>query len=250
MLYRRFEASGRLDDLDRAVASLAAVVVSTTPDGEVAGPTWQANLAATLIQRSLRTGSPADLDRAIDIYVRLAAADETRTDRYAVLNNLGNALRDRSRRSPSTTDLDRAVVFLREALEQCADGSARQASTLSNLGVALHDRFVLTGRTSDLDEAHNLARRALTMSGDADADRARRLFAQALVARAAANHHDATGRDEAVAAYREGCRIGLVVNPESTLIAAQAWGRWAGFRGDWTGAAENTRTQCRRWRCW
>lgn len=237
MLYRRFEASGRLDDLDRAVELLATVIV-IAPDAEVARPTWQANLAATLIQRSLRTGSPADLDRAVDIYLRLAAADETRTDRYAVLNNLGNALRDRSRRSPSTTDLDRAVVFLREALNQCADGSARRASTLSNLGVALHDRFVLTGRTSDLDEARDLTRQASAMRGGADADRARRLFARALVAQTAANHGDATGRDEAVAAYREGCRIGLAADAESTLIAAQAWGRWAGFRGDWTSAAE------------
>jgi hypothetical protein len=39
-------------------------------------------------------------------------------------------------------------------------------------------------------------------------------------------------------AYREGCRIGLITDPESTLIAAQDWGGWASARRDWAGASE------------
>jgi tetratricopeptide (TPR) repeat protein len=236
MLYRRFESAGRLDDVDRAVDLLTGVLTDA-PDGEVAAPTWRANLATVLIQRYRRTGRSDDLDRAIDVYVELAAAGETSTDRYAVLNNLGNALRDRARRIPGRTDLDRAVVFLREALTLCAEGSTRWAATLSNLAVTLHDRFRLTRDAPDLQKAVELTERALGIGGD-DADHARRWFVRALVAQTAAELGTDRARSAAVQAYREGCRIGLITDPESTLIAAQDWGGWASAPHDWDEACE------------
>jgi len=236
MLYRRFESAGGLDDLDRA-AALLTDVLDRVPGNEVAIPTWRANLAAVLIQRSRRTGSPEDLDSAIDIFVELVAEGASTTDRYAVLNNLGNALRDRSRRAPNETDINRAVVFLREAIDLCADGSARMAATLSNLGVALHDRFLLTRGPADLTEAAELTERALGIGGD-DADHARRWFGRALVAQTAADLGTDAAREATLQAYAEGCRIGLLADPESTLIAAQDWGAWATTRHDWLAAAE------------
>lgn len=236
-LYRRFEWAGRLDDLD-AAAGLLEGVIRAAPSDEIAIPTWRTNLAAVLVQRSRRTGSPADLDRAIEIFSEIAAADVTGTDRYAVLNNLGNTLRDRSRRSPTEFDLDRAVAFLREAIELCGDGSVQLASTLANLGVALHDRFVLTRRDADLQESLYVTSRALLIGSGEDADHARRLFAHALAGQEASRPGPDTHRDDAVAAYRKGCRIGLLTDPESTLIAAQDWGVWAAARDEWDSAAE------------
>lgn len=235
MRYRRFESSGRLDDLDQAADLLSAVLAA--PGAEVAVPTWQANLAAVLIQRSRRTGNPTDLDRAVEIFVGLAAGGSTSTDRYAVLNNLGNALRDRSRREPDGTDLDRSVTFLREAIELCADGSTRLAATLANLGVALHDRAMFTREPADLREALEVTERALRIDAD-DADLARRWFARALVAQTATNNGWTAGHEATIDAYREGCRIGMIADPESTLIAAQDWGGWATARRDWALASE------------
>jgi hypothetical protein len=236
MLYRRFESAGRLDDLDRA-ADLLTDALAQAPGDEAATPTWQANLAAVLIQRSRRTGSPDDLDRAIDIFVELIAEAATSTDRYAMLNNLGNALRDRAGRVPGRTDLDRAVVLLREAVTLCADGTTRLAATLANLAVALHDRFRLSSEPADLQEAAELTDRALRIEGG-DADQARRWFARALVAQTAADIGADRAPEAAVQAYREGCRIRLITDPESTLIAAQDWGGWASARRDWAGASE------------
>jgi hypothetical protein len=246
-LYRRFEVAGLLADLDRAIGLLEAVVRAATgiahpgiAGPEVALPTWRTNLATALIQRHRRTGDDGDLDQAIAAYED--ALDTAGSDRYAVLNNLGNALRDRARRPSSGADrrrpdLDRAVVLLDAAARLCVPGSVRHASTLANLGQVLRDRFLLTRDAGDLDRALAVTEEAVAPAGSADADRARRWFSRAAVLRQA--QYARAGGDSSAAdtAYLAGCSAGLRADPESVLVAAQDWGLGAVARADWPIAA-------------
>jgi hypothetical protein len=56
------------------------------------------------------------------------------------------------------------------------------------------------------------------------------------------DRHDVTGRstdlEEAVAAFRHSCRLGLRQGPEAALKAARSWGAWALRRQSWEEAAE------------
>ncbi|MGH3613631.1 MAG: tetratricopeptide repeat protein [Pseudonocardia sp.] len=243
-LYRRFEVTGLLDDLDRAIALLESVVEAGLAT-EAGAPAWRMNLATALIQRHRRTDRESDLDRAIATYEDVLGA--TGGDRYAVTNNLGNALRDRARR-PSDggpdaerdrADLDRAAALLRDAVQLCALGSVRHASTLANLGQVLRDRYLLTRDAADLAEALTATEGAVeVVAGADDTDRARRWFGRASVLRQA-EYARADGDSIAVdAAYRAGCSAGTIEDPESVLVAAQDWGRGAMARSDWPVAVE------------
>ena len=236
-LYRRFEVSGRLDDLDRAI-DLLSTVVGTARSGEVAAPTWRVNLATALIQRHRQTGDAADLDRAITTYEQLLHA--AGVDRYAVTNNLGNALRDRARRTPArsdrdSADLDRAVELLRVAVELGAPGSARRAATSANLATAALERYHLRGDEADLRVALDAGEVAIGTTTNTDVDAARRWFGRATVLDAAARPGWPSDADDA---YRAGCALGRAVDPESVLVAAQDWGATRAMRGEWTTAAE------------
>jgi hypothetical protein len=234
--------SGRLDDLDRAI-DLLSTVVGTARAGEVAAPTWRANLATALIQRHRQTGDAADLDRAITTYEEVL--DVAGVDRYAVTNNLGNALRDRARGSAArseparadlrSADLDRAVELLRVAVELCAPGSARRAATSANLAAAAHERYHVRGNEADMRLALDASESAVGTTPDTDADAARRWFGRATVLDTVAGQGWPSDADDA---YRAGCALGRTVDPESVLVTARVWGATRALRGEWTTATE------------
>lgn len=235
-LYRRYESAGRLDDLDQAVATLEQAIETAQP-GEVAVAGWRVNLGAVLQRRVGRTADPADLDRAIELFETAVREGGIAEDRFAAVTNLGNASRDRARRTGSTADIDRAVEMLRTALTMTPEGSRQHASTLTNLGAALRDRFTITGSRADLDEALARLARAVEQTEAGDVDEPRRLFALAQ----AADDRTMLGSDEHVLlgidAYRRGCAVGVVTDPESTLRAALDWAGWATTRRAWAEAA-------------
>ncbi|MFF2901111.1 hypothetical protein, partial [Streptomyces sp. NPDC057966] len=77
----------------------------------------------------------ADLDQAVAVArqaVEVAASGHS--DRAALLNNLGSALRARFERTGDHADLDQAVAVARQAVEVAASGHSDRAALLNNLG--------------------------------------------------------------------------------------------------------------------
>ena len=91
----RFERTGSMDDLDRAIVTNEQAVEST-PDDHPDRAMYLNNLGIALQSRFERTGSMDDLDRAIvtnEQAVELTPDDHPNRAMY--LNNLGNALQSR-----------------------------------------------------------------------------------------------------------------------------------------------------------
>jgi hypothetical protein len=76
------------------------------------------------------------------------------------------------------------------------------------------------------------------ISAEGDIDLPRRLFAFAQTILDRTGHGSENDLDVAIDAYRRGCADGVLLDPESTFIAAQEWGTWAASRRRWPEAAE------------
>lgn len=234
---RSYEAKGGLDNLSSAVDELRMATGRAGAAGADAGA-WTVNLAAALHERARRSGDAEDLNSSITLLEGLVAAPSDSVDRFAAVNNLGNALRDRYRVTHDDQDLTHAVEVLLAAVDLAPAQSVRSATLLANLGAAYHDRFVANGAAQDLEAACRCLRGATEMTGATDLDRPRRLFAFALAART--RFHltgDPTDLVTAKRAFAEGCALGRTDDPLETLAAGQEWGSWAGGHEHWADAA-------------
>ncbi|MFB7497219.1 CHAT domain-containing protein [Streptomyces sp. NPDC056161] len=161
-LQTRFERTGTLADLDRAVAVLRQAVAATPPQRrEYASRLLDLSMAVRL--RFLRTRAAAEGDEAVDLArAAVAAVGDTEPDRLALmLVNLGSALLVRHERTGSATDLDEAVASCRRAVETADGGDALGELHLTVLDQVLWTRFSLSGTADDLDETV-ATRRAVT----------------------------------------------------------------------------------------
>ncbi len=235
--YSRYHSTGSLDDLDRAMDGLDQAVRATGAGVDAAG--WTVNLAAVVHERARRTGAGQDLNRAISLLEAVCEPGAAASHyRYAAMNDLGNALRDRYHVTGTRSDLDRAVLVLRAAVEAAPAGSALSATLRANLGAVHRDRYAAARSVTDLDDAIRHLATAVEMSSPPDADRARRLFGLALATRDRYElSHQVADLDAAIDAYRRGCAAGTPGDPLSTLAAAQEWGAWATERRSWPEAA-------------
>ncbi|MGW3692303.1 tetratricopeptide repeat protein, partial [Streptomyces sp. NPDC005149] len=85
--WTRFERTGALADLDRAIG-LAQQAVEAAPSNHPDRAVLLNNLGSALRSRFERTGALADLDRAIDLAQQALAASPADTPRYpTILNN-------------------------------------------------------------------------------------------------------------------------------------------------------------------
>ena len=116
-LQRRFERTGSMDDLDRAIRTNEQAVAST-PDDHPNRGMYLNNLGNALQSRFERTGSMDDLDRAITTNEQaVASTPDDHPNRGMYLNNLGSALQRRFERTGSMDDLDRAITTKEQAFE-------------------------------------------------------------------------------------------------------------------------------------
>ena len=168
----RFERSGHLVDLERAIeASREAVDRSTPDDPNRHG--YLSGLGVALRARFERTGNQADLAEALQvsrISVQETPADHPYHAEY--LSNLGAALRAWFRRAGGRADLDEAIHATKIAVEETPDGHPDRAGYLSNLGAAYLARFERTGDQADLDVAIEACQAAVDASPDDHPDRA------------------------------------------------------------------------------
>ena len=110
MLFRsdRYARSGRLEDLDAAIAAYEQALAATPPDSPDR-PRYLNNLGNGLRARSARSGRLEDLDAAIAACQQaLDTTPPDSPDRPRYLTNLGNGLSDRYARSGRLDDLKQA----------------------------------------------------------------------------------------------------------------------------------------------
>lgn len=163
LLVARAERSAESDDrgvtdLDRAVAAFERALNADAPTapgraGRLVG------LASALAVRYPRTGSGADLDRAVEL-LRAACAIEQGPNAPGAHLDLGNVLWIRYGRSRRLDDLDEALVEWGRAEAGMPQASADRPGCLNSRAVGLAERFGRQGCTADLGDCVAALRRA------------------------------------------------------------------------------------------
>lgn len=154
----RFRLEPDPDDLDLAVEMAQDGVERSAEDGRsMDGRATQLLLLGyTLTLRGEASGSPSDMDHAVEFLDKareiLPADSPQRARTHA---ELGNALRARAAISGNVDDLDASIAAYREAAAADADHFA-----LTGHATARLDRFLRRGGRADLDEAVTLSRGA------------------------------------------------------------------------------------------
>jgi tetratricopeptide (TPR) repeat protein len=172
VLQMRFEQTGSIDDLERAITTREQAI-GLTPDGHPDLPTIMNNLGTALHSRYELTGSMEDLERAIVAKEQaVESTPESHPDHAAWLNNLGIALQSRSEQTGSMEDLERAIAMNEHAVELTPDGHPNHATLLNHLGNALKSRFERTGSVEDLERAIITTEQAIKSTPNGHPDRA------------------------------------------------------------------------------
>ncbi|RYP29513.1 hypothetical protein DL767_006703 [Monosporascus sp. MG133] len=175
MLGMRFERTGSMDDLNRAVY-VADMAVNAIPQGHPDRAACLNNLGSMLGSRFHRTGSMDDLNRAVDVAdMAIKATSQDPPNRAGRLSNLGNLLGSRFDRTGSIDDLNRAVDVADMAINVTPQDHPDRASRLNNLGNLLGRRFDWTGSIDDLNRAVDVAEMAVNATPHDHPNRAGRL---------------------------------------------------------------------------
>jgi hypothetical protein len=156
----------------------------------------------------------AVLDRAVDVWTRIAAADAGQAAAAAYVSNLCGALQARARRTGSAADLDEAVAAGRQAVAAAPDGHPLYAGNQSNLAGALRARYEHQRDPEDLGEAVEAVRRAVAVTSERGPDRRRYLVNLAAILMLRFNRvGDSADLREAVSAARESAMSTPVTDP-------------------------------------
>lgn len=163
----RFNATGRLADIDEAVKLMTKVVKSTPSSHAERAPRLN-NLGLYLNYKYAIAGQDADLEAAIDCYRLALLCDHP--DRAEWQNNLCTALLDKHNRTGDVTLLEDAVTIGRQSLVATPTDHHDLARRMKDLGDCLQARYSRLSKLSDLDEAIDLKRQATgkftTLSND------------------------------------------------------------------------------------
>ncbi|WP_143030162.1 hypothetical protein [Pseudonocardia oroxyli] len=170
----RYEATGRIADLDDAVA-LAERAAAHTAAGHPLRRRALLATASVLQTRAALRGAPADLTAAIRA-ARAAFADgpRGRTEHVGVRTILAAVLLDEFEAGGGDTVLAEAMERLHEAMRR-SDGTVDHALCLSSLSAALSIRFEVAGRPDDLHEAVRTGRLAVAETPETSWQRPLRL---------------------------------------------------------------------------
>ncbi len=238
-LLDRYDRAGDIDDLDRAVEAFDRSVEVTPPGSPYLLSRLQ-NIGMALLRRDEIAGGIEDLNRAIEmIDGAVAAATPGAPEILNGLNNLGAALQTRYERTGDFDDLLAATKALERALEETPDDSPLAAARHANLANALQAVYISTRLADVLDRSIELEMGALERVSPESRDRVGYLngLGTGLQYRfeLAGNPNDLQA---AIAAFREGSRLGRDEEPRSGFITARNWAQWAAGREAWSEAAE------------
>lgn len=172
----RFRRIGLMEDLNESIQATEDATSSTadpkSPKQRSKLTMFKVNLAAETFERSMRNGSSADLDKAIELAREtIVHRDPNRAHR---LNNIGKYLNWKFSRSRDVKHIDEAVKYLRESLTELSnDDDTGRVVTLDNLATALDDRSQLGSQLADVEESVQLVREAIRITSDSHSSRAR-----------------------------------------------------------------------------
>jgi hypothetical protein len=187
----RYMTFGSVADLDAAIAACQELASGWAVSLRALEARRQ--LALTLQERSKRTNSVDDLQRAADALAGWLAATpaDTPPDRAAAVADLerwqaqlaaeddhqamearGLALAQQAAGSGDRAGLDNAIELLQQALAAAPADHPRRGDYLANLGAALSERFEQTGALSDLDAAIKVTEQAVSQAPDGHPNRA------------------------------------------------------------------------------
>jgi len=179
-LIRRYQRTGRITDIDAAIAALRRTATAPPPvtghaerpAASPVDPTAALELATALQTRYLGVAAPEDLDEAIGVLRQAARDGGSGAAMSPVLGQLAIALGLRHARTGSRADLEEAVTAASMATDSIRKGSKdfpRYAATLAEL-------LVRRGSPTDLDHAVMLLRRASAPEEALTRDDRARLF--------------------------------------------------------------------------
>jgi CHAT domain-containing protein/tetratricopeptide (TPR) repeat protein len=238
VLTRRYDAHGRLDDLNRAIALLRKAAESRDyVMAPTTGNAFHGALGGLLRRLYLRIRDRAVLDEAVRLAADAVGDDDSRADPVA-LTNLGNVLLARYADYHDPDDLLRAVDLQLKTINARQAGDWQLASGHNNAGNALAEAWRVFGddRLADLAVTHY--RTALELTADNAPERASRAYNLGTVLQAQSGGTDRELLMEAAAAYRDAVRHGLDTSLEWARAAAILWGDSAVSRGSWEEASE------------
>ncbi|TFK24032.1 hypothetical protein FA15DRAFT_742899, partial [Coprinopsis marcescibilis] len=168
----RFERTGDLPDIGKAIASLERAV-ELTPPGHADLPARLHNLGSSLRSRFERTGDLPDICKAIASQERARAVELTppgHADLPARLHNLGSSLRSRFERTGDLPDICKAIASQERAVELTPPGHADLSRGLNHLGSSFQSRFERTGDLPDIGKAIASQEKALKITPPGHAD--------------------------------------------------------------------------------
>ncbi|KAL8364968.1 hypothetical protein RB595_003992 [Gaeumannomyces hyphopodioides] len=233
LLGRRFERTGSMDDLNRAV-EVANMAVDATPQNHPDRAGRLNSLGNQLGRRFGRTGSMDDLNRAVEVAnMAVDATPQNHPDRAGRLNSLGNWLGRRFERTGSMDDLNRAVEVANMAVDATPQNHPDRAGRLNNLGNQLGRRFERTGSMDDLNRAVEVANMAVDATPQNHPDRAGRLNS---LGNRLGRRFERTGSiddlSRALSSYKEGwsCRT---APPSSRIRSARQAARILASQRNW-----------------
>ncbi|TFY65204.1 hypothetical protein EVG20_g5680 [Dentipellis fragilis] len=162
VLRRRFELTGKMADIDEAIA-VQLDVVKSVPKGDPQEATYLDGLCTSLIERYGHTWNIRDIDLATE-YQQRACDLAPEADH---LNNLGLVYYHRFRGRREQQDMDRAIACFLKAI-QATDHGPKTIACLVHLGNCFSARYRENKDISDLDHAMERYHRALSLTSDDD----------------------------------------------------------------------------------
>ena len=169
---RRYQAQGRLEDLDQALGLLREAVQRAPPDSPNL-PFILNNLGSGLSERYDHTGRMKDLEEEIRLFREAAQRMREVMPRMlplysphlpSILSNLGTGLSIRHARTGQLKDLEEAVRVREEALSLTSRGWPERPALLNNLGNVLLDRYRHIGHLQDLERAVSVYQEAIDLT--------------------------------------------------------------------------------------
>ncbi|MER5534704.1 CHAT domain-containing protein [Streptomyces mirabilis] len=159
--HTRYERTGRLPDLERALVLFDAVL-DRTQNIDLRSAAMN-GVGTVLWSRYERFGEPADLDGAITLFREALApyGTEVTVTTPSYWTNLSGALRLRWLRTHDARDLTASVDAIRTAIDSTPPGGARRSNRLDSLGDALLSLYHLHGDSAALAEAVGTFRAAV-----------------------------------------------------------------------------------------
>lgn len=174
LLLRRYETTGSLPDLERAITLQQQAGSSIATDSPLRGA-FHNELSVSLLTRFEQKGSMKDLDRAIGAINEAISSASSHSDRSVLLNNKAMTLQTRFEQTGSIEDLTQAIAALDEALFATPHDEPNRPALLTSLGNALQRQFEWTRSMDSIERAIAALNLAISLTPKDDPRRVGRL---------------------------------------------------------------------------